>query len=268
MEREKWLSRNVVKIEAVTVCVGYADFLAETVKFNAGLLDRLIVITEAADTETREVCRRHSLQVLVSEDHRRGDATDGGNFNKGRLIERGLQHLSADGWRLHIDADVVLPNKFRHLLNAAHLDERNIYGCDRVMVKTEEAWKRLQASHWLAHDYHCRVSPPAGFQIGSRWAHHDAGYVPIGFFQLWHSSEDQFRGSRVKPYPVHHNDACRTDVQHALQWDRRRRDLIPELLVVHLESEVCRHGANWKGRTTKRFGPKPVPNPDLGRAAS
>lgn len=243
-----------MKIEAVTVCVGYADFLAESVKYNAGLLDRLIVITEEADLATREVCRRHSLQVLLSEDHRRGDTGDRGNFNKGRLVERGLQHLSADGWRLHLDADVVLPNKFRHLLNAAHLDTRFIYGCDRVMVKSFEQWRKLLHSGWLAHDYHCRVSPPPGFAIGTRWAHHDVGYVPIGFFQLWHSDADQFRGTRTRPYPAHHNDACRTDVQHALQWDRRRRELLAELLVVHLESEASKHGANWRGRTTKHFG--------------
>ena len=82
--------------------------------------------------------------------------------------------------------------------------------------------------------------------------------MPIGFFQLWHSSEDQFRGARVKPYPVQHNDACRTDVQHALQWDRRKRELLAEMLVVHLESEPAKLGANWAGRTTRRFGP-PMP---------
>ena len=119
-----------MKIEAVTVCVGYADFLAETAKHNAGLLDDWLIVTSADDEETREVCRRLSLRTLISEDHRRG----GDTFAKGRLIERGLQLLSADGWRLHLDADVVLPTRFRQLAGAAHLDPSKIYGCDRVMV--------------------------------------------------------------------------------------------------------------------------------------
>ncbi len=243
----------MMNIEAVTVCVGYADFLAETARLNAGLLDRWIIVTSESDEATREVCRRHSLQTFLSEDHHR----EGGGFAKGRLIERGLQQLSADAWRLHLDADIVLPHRFRQLLEAAHLDPRAIYGCDRIMVRSWEQWQKLQQSGWLAHDFHCRVSPPSGFEIGSRWAHPDGGYVPIGFFQLWHSSQDQYRGVRIRPYPSRHNDACRTDVQHALQWDRRQRQLVPELLVVHLESEPARLGANWAGRTTRPFGPCP-----------
>lgn len=238
-------------IEAVTVCIGYADFLTETVRFNAGLLDRWLIVTSESDEATREVCRRHSLQTLLSEDHRR----EGDGFAKGRLIERGLQQLSADAWRLHLDADIVLPQRFRQLLEAAHLDPRDIYGCDRIMVRSWEKWQKLQQTGWLAHDFHCRVSPPGGFEIGSRWAHQDGGYVPIGFFQLWHSSQDQYRGARIRPYPARHNDACRTDVQHALQWDRRHRQLVPELLVVHLESEPAKLGANWAGRKTRPFGP-------------
>lgn len=46
----------------------------------------------------------------------------------------------------------------------------------------------------------------------------------------------------------------------ALQWDRRKRALIPELLVAHLESEAAPTGANWEGRTTARFGPQPQAN--------
>lgn len=239
------------RLEAVTVCVNYGDFLEETVKHNKHLFDRWLIVTTAADHETRDVCRRHSLSVLLSEDGYR----DRSSFAKGRLIERGLQHLSADGWRLHLDADIVLPSNMHHLLEAAHLDENYIYGADRVMVKSYEDWLKLRNSGWVTHHSHCTASPPRGYEIGSRWVHHAEGYVPIGFFQLWHSQQDLYWGTRVKPYPAIHNDACRTDVQHALQWDRRKRALIPEMFVVHLESEVAQLGANWKGRTTKRFGP-------------
>lgn len=238
----------VDRIEAVTVCVGYADFLEESVKRNQGLFDRWIIVTSKKDIDTREVCRRYSLQALLSEDHSR----DGG-FNKGRMIERGLQHLSANGWRVHLDGDVILPSNFRNILKAAHLQRDCIYGSDRIMVKSREQWNKILVSGWMPNDFHCRVNWPYGVEIGSRWAHSSEGYVPIGFFQMWHASEDQYNGAWIKPYPISHNDACRTDVQFALQWDRNKRHLIPELLVVHLESEPAPLGANWNGRTTKKF---------------
>lgn len=242
-----------MKIEAVTVCVGYADFLDQTARYNAGQFTRWLIVTDPRDEETREVCRRHNLECLQSADGRTED-----EFRKGRLIERGLQHLSKDGWRLHLDADIVLPLRSSHLFRAAELQVDTIYGCDRVMLRSWGEWQRLKESGWLnggANDFHNRINWPHGFPVGTRWGNPVVGYVPIGFFQLWHSSTDQWRGVRSRPYPSMHNDACRTDVQHGLQWDRPKRSLLPEVIVAHLESEPSKLGANWCGRTSKPFGP-------------
>lgn len=251
-----------MRLEAVTVCVDYADFLDAVAPFNAPLLDRWIVVTSSTDHATQHVCRRHGLQCLISDEHRK----NGDTFNKGRLIERGLHHLSADSWRLHLDGDICLPSRFRRLLDQAHLDESSIYGADRVMIRGFAAWQRLLASGWLqgqTRRYPYAVDVPAGFSLGDRWAS-EAGYVPIGFFQLWHGGQDEQYGVRVRPYPQHHGTACRTDVQHALQWDRRKRALIPEILVAHLESESLGNGANWSGRKTKPFGPALVTHTHTG----
>lgn len=243
-------------IEAVTVCVGYADFLAETARYNAGLLDRWVVVTTEEDEQTREICRIHDLETILSNDHQRGPS----EFNKGRMIDRGLEHLSAGAWRLHLDSDIVLPGQFRRMLDAAHLNERKIYGADRLMVRSWDQWQALVRSGWLSHT-HCSVNIPEGIPVGTRWALGSSGYVPIGFFQLWHGDADEWRGRRHRTYPKTHGDACRTDVQHAMQWDRRDRELLPEMVVVHLESERAPLGANWKGRTTCHFGPPPKCKP-------
>lgn len=246
------------RIEVVTVCIRYGDFLAETAKHNAHLFDRWVIVTEPADEETREVCRRHSLECILTDEGKRD-----GEFCKGWLIERGLHHLSADGWRLHLDADMVLPTRFRHRFDAARLDPTGIYGIDRVMVQSWNEWQKLLATGYLhtQHDYHNRLRFPDGFKMGARWADHAAGYVPIGAFQLWHSSADQWRGMRSRPYPTRHNSAARTDIQHGLQWCRANRHLWPEVIAVHLESEPCELGKNWNGRKTKRFGPECPPKP-------
>lgn len=240
-------------VECVSVCVNYGDLLAEVAPLNRGLLDRWLVVTEPGDKETREVCKKWDLDVLLSEDAHR----DGADFAKGRLVERGMRLLSKDTWHLHMDSDIALPPTFRHQLRQAHLDPTKVYGCDRVMVTGREEWERIKPYLASQHDYHNRFrAPPA--RLGSRWVDKDQGYVPIGFFQLWHASAEIHAGVRQRPYPQHHNDACRTDTQFALQWDRRQRELLPELVVVHIETQPAPLGANWKGRTTVRFDAGPI----------
>lgn len=241
-------------LEAITVCVGYDDFLRAVIPYNLSMFDRWIIVTEPNDTATRELCRQYGLEMFQTE-----DGHDAGEFSKGRMIERGLQHLSNDGWRVHIDADIALPRHFRQLVNMAELQDDTVYGADRIMIRTWEDWQKMKGSGYLEggqYTYSHSINFPKSFEVGSRWVCPLTGYVPIGFFQMWHSSQDEWRGIRVKPYPRHHNSACRTDVQHGLQWDRKKRELLPEVLVVHLESENnSSMGVNWKGRKTKPFGP-------------
>jgi len=128
------------------------------------------------------------------------------------------------------------------------------------MVRNWEDWQKLKASTWMNQDFSSRINFPRGYDVGTRWANNHSGYVPIGFFQLWSHETDQWRGVRVRQYPSEHNKACRTDVQQGLLYDRRDRELLPEVIVAHLESEPCKLGANWSGRTTKRFGPPSTDN--------
>jgi hypothetical protein len=249
------VEETTVKIEAVTVSVGYADFLREVIPYNLQHLDRWLIVTDARDQATREVCRQHNLEFLATDDFYR----DGAGFDKARGVDRGMQLLAHDDWVLHLDADVVLPPHTRHTLRAADLDRRSIYGADRVMVRGWDRWQRLKASGFLervGRSYHHNVCFPGGFDVGARWADPYHGYVPIGFFQLFHREATLFRGIRTRRYSCHgHSDAARTDVQFSLLWDRRRRALVPELVVLHLESEDSSTGANWSGRTTRPFGP-------------
>jgi hypothetical protein len=251
------------RIDAVTVCIGYGDFLREAALYNVGHFDQWVIVTTPGDEETREVCRRHRLRCVLTDEHHRD-----GEFGKGRLVEKGLMMLAADSWVVHLDADVVLPLMFRHVLDRAHVHAApdRIYGCDRINVTGWAAWQALKASGWLSRpEWHPNGIGFAGHPVVTRYSAQD-GWVPIGFFQLWHRRHglEEWRGFRTKPYPLSHGDAHRTDVQHALQWDRAKRVLIPELVVAHLESQPGRVGANWKGRSTPRFGPPPAAGSEKG----
>jgi hypothetical protein len=239
-----------VKIEAVTVCVDYSDIHEQVIASNKSVLDRLVVITKPGDEKTLDLCHRHNVECLATRDYYR----DGDAFNKGRAIERGLSMLGHVDWLLHLDADIALPSDFRESLEDADLDPACIYGVDRLMIVGSDEWTKLKSKGSTSRAWHCYQST-LGFPIGARWVDVRFGYVPIGFFQLWHSSADMRKGIRLRRYPDCHSDAARADVKFALQWDRRDRQLIPEVFVAHIEPHPAKMGVNWKGRVTRRFEP-------------
>lgn len=235
-----------IRLEAVSVCVGYGDLLQEVASFNRPLLDRWVVVTTPADSVTRRVCRESSIEcVLTAEIDRDGP------FSKGRAVNLGLSHLSNSGWLLHLDSDIALPHDLHVILADAHLDDRCIYGCDRLNVIGMAAWERVKRGGLYSRRRGYLIETfRADAEIGARIANPYHGYTPIGFFQLWH-------GNARAVYPIHHGTAARTDVQHALHWSRRQRIHIPELLVWHLESERSQMGLNWDGRKSRPFGMAP-----------
>lgn len=241
-----------MKIDVVMTSVGYGDFLAATLPENKPLVDNIVVVTDPSDVETISVCRKHSIHYVASEDHSRG-----GPFNKGRLIQRGFDQIGAKDWIIHMDADVVLPAKFRDLVESADLQTSTIYGADRCNVVGWDSWQALKkyAGRWDNHAHECGHWFHPTFPVGSRWVSSIHGYSPIGAFQMFHSSAMIDDGYHVRKYPFAHGDAARTDMQFSLQWDRKYRQIIPEVILLHLESEKAELGANWKGRKTVRFGP-------------
>ena len=247
-----------MRIEAVTVCVNYADFLTETARHNRHIFDRWLIVTTPDDRATIACCKQHNLQCLTVDGI---GSVDPPKFqNKGVGISQGLAQLQTDVWLLHIDADVVLPSDTRRQLEIACLDETCIYGIDRFCVHSWDQWKQLEASGYLhnQHGHQLVTMPPQFGSLNCRLVRNPWGYTPIGFFQLWHGSSGMLDGWRYKDYPLTNSTAAHSDIKHSLQWPRQKRVLIPEIFAVHLESEPVQYGANWKGRKTKPFGPVPA----------
>lgn len=229
-------------IEAVIVCVDYADFLAHTLPQNMQYIDRVVVVTSHGDSETRALCSKYSIECVTTDIMNSG----GDKFNKAKAINLGLGHTRGEDWLLHLDADIVLPHNFKNALVNADLKPENLYGCDRVNVHSYEEWLEhgIQIPHRSDHYF---VEPPNHYPLGARIIHKSLGYTPIGFFQLWHKSQG-------KKYPEVQGSGEHTDVLFAAQWAREHRVLLPDIFVYHLESEKSPMGVNWSGRKTKRFG--------------
>lgn len=232
-----------MRIEAVCVCVNYSDFLEETLPRNLQHVDGMTVVTHYDDKKTQALCNKLGIGCVQSDVMNHG----GDAFNKGRAINLGLAHLRHDGWLLHIDADVLLPDRFRNSLSQAGLNQKNIYGADRLNVKNYDNWKAHKNKSRPQWQHGCLVTPTEQFSMGARLVHGMYGYCPIGYFQLWHSSAK-------RNYPIAQGSAEHTDVLFAVKWPRENRILLPEFFVYHLESESAPMGKNWAGRKTKKFG--------------
>jgi hypothetical protein len=236
-----------MKLEAVIVCKDYSDFLEHTLPENIQHLDRVVVVTHPDDKATRALCQKYGVDCVPTTCMHE----DGDKFNKGRAINLGLGHFRGLDWFLHLDADIVLPHNFRNLLQRAKLREENLYGCDRMNVYGYEHWMKHRDHKAPSYSHGYFVEPHKAFPVGARIVHHEHGYTPIGYFQLWHKSQG-------KKYPIHQGNAEHTDVLFACQWARQHRVLLPEVLVYHLDScdGPTPMGANWNGRKTPIFGPK------------
>lgn len=234
------------KIDAITTSVGYADILAHTLPRNKHQFDSMLVVTAPEDKATQKVCDHYRVPYHATDAFR----TRWGQFCKGAAINEGLAKMAKDAWICHLDSDIALPPTARESLEIAQLPSDSIYGIDRLECKSYEDWHAfLDAPEPLisGNDFMIDMTH-APFQMGTRvQMAHRGGYIPIGFFQLWHAD------SGILKYPEGHTDAGREDSHFAALWPRGKRALIPEILCYHLESEQAVMGANWKGRTTKPF---------------
>ena len=237
-----------MKIEALIVCINYSDFLKVTLPNNRHLFDKLVIVTDTKDKETHKTCEFYNVQCIKTDVFYRDSIVP----NKALGINEGLKHLSMDGWVIQLDADIWLPPMTRDVLNRLPLNKDSIYGIDRMMCNSFKDWhkfislRQLTGIHegWIyLHLHH--------FPIGQRIVqYHGDGYMPIGYFQMWHPKK-----SNIHSYPVEICGFDRTDVGHLKQFPREKRGFIPELVCIHLASEDHAMGQNWRGRTTKDFLP-------------
>jgi hypothetical protein len=236
--------KKVNHLAAVVTCVGYADILRETLHQNLPHLDDLVVVTSYDDTQTQQVCGRFNVTCVPTDVMHR----DGAAFNKGAAINVGLSRLEIRDWALHLDADIALPPTFRRQIELERLDTNSIYGCDRVDVKGAEVWDTHLASGHRQHSHSLFVTPPAHMPVGGRVIHSQWGYVPIGFFQLWHLSAH-------KQYPFNSPNAERTDMTFAMQWSANHRRHLTSAWVYHLMSDPSGNpmGCDWSGRKSPPF---------------
>lgn len=231
---------EALRLEYVTTSVGFDDILDVTLGLNHAHFDTAIVVTSHEDKKTQGVAKKHGA-ICVQTDL---FSKNGRKFNKGAAINDGFGHFQYHGWRAHLDSDIAVPDSFRRMVfNHTHLDHRSIYGADRVDIEGRDGLKN--ASVPPQHRDSCFLIPRTN-GISPRYVDPLRGYVPIGYFQMWHADCQ-------KPYPYSLGTAAHDDVLFAAQWPRSHRHILPTILLWHLLPEPTRLGQNWEGRTSKRL---------------
>lgn len=236
------------KIEALTVCVNYSDFLIHAIKYNKHIFDKWVIVTDTKDIKTKELCDKHGLTCVQTDVFYK----DGAKFRKYAGINEGLKYLDKDAWICFLDGDIILSPFTRRTLENLKLNKNKIYGIDRFNCTGYERWIKYQKSggvlldNWLLHG--------AGLEWGVRIVHiygekgdcgKFTGWKPLGFFQLVH-------GTKFSIYPEGSEDASHGDLAFAKLWDRSHRELIPEIVGIHLDTSTYK-SHNWWGRKSNVF---------------
>jgi len=213
-------------ITAITTCVYYDDYLSISLPLNRHLFDDYFIITSNEDNKTQEIAKQNNCKVVVTDAFKYKKAS----FNKGKAINAALSEIST-GWICHIDADIVVDTT----IIPTHYDQKTLYGCVRYMCPRITAWKARNIETW--ETYKGKLFIVDNKKI-KQW-------LPLGFFQLWHSSTNN-------KYPEHCLTAAVSDVIFSLQWSQRV--CLDDIKALHLPVRgTAPEGANWRGRTTKRI---------------
>ena len=244
-----------MKIEAVVVCCDYSDFLAFTLPLNRHFFNRLVVVTSTKDIRTQKLCEYWHVQCIQTDVF----YEDGSAFNKAKGINAGLSALDGDSWICHLDADIILPPQFRHILEGLKLDEDGLYTADRLMCQSFDQWIEFFCNPIISNENNVYVHPRP-FPVGVRLSKSEfGGWIPIGYFQMWN------QGKKKLSYPLINDNAAHSDLRFAQLFGREHRHMLGEFFVIHLETKMVtgdtEMGANWNGRKTPPFGPASAPAP-------
>jgi hypothetical protein len=234
-----------VKIEAVTVCVDYADFLEITLPYLKAVADDLVVVTAPQDRRTRELCRKEDVHVLVTT----AMFDNGRRFSLGAALDAGLRSIPLEDWALVVDADIVLPSGTRRILSHSRLDKFKLYGIDRVHCRGWHAARKFSTSPRVMRT--AEVPFLRDFPMGARISLPDYGYMPCGFFQFWNAGATGYRD-----YPIHEAGTAQgSDMLHSARFPRQYRELLPDPVGLQLETDQPNDpvGVNWAGRRTAEF---------------
>lgn len=211
-----------MKIEAVTVCIDFADKLKQVIS-NKNKLDRWVIATHTSDNDTINLCIENNIEYICSD-----RVFDNASFAKGRAINDALEILDKDDWLLHLDADQLLPKNFRDIIVSECNDTTKLYGCKR-----EDSSGKIM-------DYG-QKQVTWSVRGGKIRANRKQLILPIGYFQLWHSSIR-------KTYFENSETGDKDDMTFMNYWLRMSPDIKQNIKILSANTrDVSEHQGHYRG---------------------
>lgn len=240
-----------MKPTVITVSVNYPDYLSQSLLHNRFLFDEYIVVTSPEDKRTQNISNYYVTKCITTNSFYK----DGAKFNKWNGINDALDSIKNkdDKWILFLDSDIALPPISRRVFDEYDFDPECLYGIDRYDCVGIDNWLKYLANP--GYVYNNWLMDMNKFDIGARicqyyGGRHEGGkfqgWLPLGFFQLAH-------GSQFGSYPSNSSTADHEDLVFAKQWRRNKRIMIPEIVGLHLVSNMEKGKNNWSGRVSADF---------------
>ena len=231
-----------MRIEACLVCVDYSDYLIHTLPRNKDYFDDIVVVTVERDKDTQKVCEDNDVKFVLSERLYENDDA----FNKGKALNDGWNTMTRSDWLCTFDADIILQENFRELIEKEDLKPEYIHGTSRYKIMSYDDFL-----HWKT-----------GFQI--KLSKRDPCYAS-GFFQLFN-----VKSSRIEDINKIYSEeitSALSDIKFRSKWADKWGEMSDEMIkldtyithVIHLPHHRHDLGGdvnclrNWKGRKTLPF---------------
>ncbi len=131
-------------MRAITVCSGYADYLAITLPRNRHHFEDFLIVTSGNDIETHRLAVKHNCRLFLTDDFWK----DGAKFNKFLCLESGLDYFGREDWITILDADVIIPRdaKIEYELGYLYTPLRRMMIEMDKPIPAEECWNRFVLS--------------------------------------------------------------------------------------------------------------------------
>lgn len=243
-----------MKINLYTTCVNYADFFAETLKFNHKLFEKIYVATSTQDVETHKLGEKYQNLHIEKTD---SFFDNGAKFNKGKGLNTVLKYIEPDTWNIIGDADCIYNENLINEISAISQNDDmkdNLFGCYRLYAENKQrldsVLKDLEVNPYLEE---ISKDPFKNPEFNPDFKNPDfnpdfknSNSLLIGFCQIFNSSS-KFLKNSIR-YEETHPTAATSDVHFKHLW--------PKECTFLLHSKIIHLGytsKNWDGRVTSHW---------------